>query len=149
MPDTTSPQHSVSVAAVIFDDEEQHVLLIKRRDNGDWEPPGGVLELNESIEDGLRREVLEEAGAKIEVGPLTGVYKNLNRGVVALVFGCRLAGHFQRASAEAAAVDWHSMNRLHDTVRHTFAVRITDATRPGEPNVVSHDGLAPSRRPYS
>lgn len=58
------PRHSVSVAAAIFDDSGENVLLIKRRDNGHWEPPGGVLELDETIEDGLRREVREEAGPK-------------------------------------------------------------------------------------
>ena len=49
-----TPRHSVSVAAAIFDDSGENVLLIKRRDNGRWEPPGGVLELDETIEDGLR-----------------------------------------------------------------------------------------------
>ena len=83
-----TPRHSVSVAAAIFDDSGENVLLIKRRDNGRWEPPGGVLELDETIEDGLRREVREETGAEIEVGPLTGVYKNMQRGIVALVFRC-------------------------------------------------------------
>ena len=86
-----TPRHSVSVAAAIFDDSGEKVLLIKRRDNGNWEPPGGILELDEAIEDGLRREVLEETGAEIDVGPLTGVYKNMNRGIVALVFRCELA----------------------------------------------------------
>src|SRR3954469_9135931 len=85
-----TPRHSVSVAAAIFDESGENVLLIKRRDNGHWEPPGGVLELNETIEEGLRREVREETGAEIEVGPLTGVYKNMNRGIVALVFNCHL-----------------------------------------------------------
>ena len=41
-------------------------LIIQRRDNGYREPPGGVLEHGEAIEDGLRREVYEETGLKIE-----------------------------------------------------------------------------------
>src|SRR6476646_10541266 len=85
-----TPRHSVSVAAAIFDESGEKVLLIKRRDNGDWEPPGGVLELDETIEEGLRREVREEVGADIQVGPLTGVYKNTVQGIVALVFRCQL-----------------------------------------------------------
>src|SRR6476646_10732415 len=99
-----TPRHSVSVAAAIFDDSGEYVLLIKRRDNGNWEPPGGVLELDETIEDGLRREVREETGAEIEVGPLTGVYKNMSRSIIAMVFRCRLSeGNFQETD-EAAAV---------------------------------------------
>ena len=45
------------------------------RDNHHWEPPGGVLELAGSIEDGLRREVREETGVDIEPDTLSGVYK--------------------------------------------------------------------------
>ncbi len=58
------PQHSVSVAAVIVNDAGQ-ILMTQRRDNGHWEPPGGVLELKESILDGLRREVFEKTGLDV------------------------------------------------------------------------------------
>ena len=79
------PRHSVSVAGVIFDDHGR-VLAIRRRDNNQWQPPGGVLELGETFEEGVRREVLEETGMQVRVGRLTGVYKNMNLGVVALVW---------------------------------------------------------------
>jgi ADP-ribose pyrophosphatase YjhB (NUDIX family) len=52
--------HSVSVAGVVVDDAGR-ALLIQRRDNGHWEPPGGVLETGEDIIAGLRREVAELA----------------------------------------------------------------------------------------
>lgn len=59
-----------------------------------WEPPGGVLELDESIEAGLRREVREETGLTVEPVALTGVYKNMARGIFALVFRCNMiCGH--------------------------------------------------------
>ena len=70
------PKHSVSVAAAIIDDQGRF-LAIRRADNGRWEPPGGVLELHESIEEGLIREVAEETGLTIEPLALTGVYKNM------------------------------------------------------------------------
>ena len=60
-------RHSVSVAGVIVDDHNR-ALLIQRRDNHRWEPPGGVLEPGETIHDGLRREVREETG--LEIAPL-------------------------------------------------------------------------------
>ncbi|MGR3936071.1 NUDIX hydrolase, partial [Streptomyces sp. BRA346] len=47
---STERPHSVSVAGVIVDDAGR-ALLIKRRDNGKWEPPGGVLEREETIPD--------------------------------------------------------------------------------------------------
>jgi len=82
---TKDVRHSVSVAAVIVN-AEGSVLLIQRRDNGKWEPPGGVLELDEQITAGLRREVREETGLDVEPERLTGVYKNMAQGIVALVF---------------------------------------------------------------
>ena len=46
-----TPKHSVSVAGIVVDDQDR-VLVIQRRDNGHWEPPGGVLELDEAPADG-------------------------------------------------------------------------------------------------
>jgi 8-oxo-dGTP diphosphatase len=69
--DTDPPRHSVSVSGVIADDHGR-ALLIRRRDNHHWEPPGGVLELQESIGDGLRREIREETGLGVEPVALTG-----------------------------------------------------------------------------
>lgn len=137
-----TPRHSVSVAAVIFDDSGEKVLLIKRRDNGRWEPPGGVLELDETIEDGLRREVLEETGAEIEVGPLTGVYKNMARGIVALVFMARATTEPRVRTDEAEAVQWTPFPDVGSVVAPVYAVRIHDAlgSRNGPPAVRGHDG---------
>jgi len=47
-----------------------------------------VLELGEAFEAGVRREVLEETGVEVKVERLFGVYKNLPRGIVAMVFRC-------------------------------------------------------------
>src|SRR3954447_11594882 len=90
MPDQHT--HSVSVAGVVVD-EAGRVLVVQRRDNGRWEPPGGILERDETLEEGVAREVAEETGLTVEVERLTGVYKNMSRGIVALVYRCRaLAG---------------------------------------------------------
>jgi 8-oxo-dGTP pyrophosphatase MutT (NUDIX family) len=65
-------EHSVSVAAVVTDDAGR-VLVIQRRDNSAWQIPGGVLERDESIPAGLRREVVKETGLLIGPDRLTGV----------------------------------------------------------------------------
>ena len=88
---TLTARHSVSVAGVVVDGHDR-ALLIRRRDNLRWEPPGGVLELGESIEAGLCREVREESGLAVQTVSLTGVYKNMNRAIIALVFRCRSLG---------------------------------------------------------
>lgn len=135
-----TPRHSVSVAAAIFDESGDNVLLIKRRDNGQWEPPGGVLELDETIEDGLRREVYEETGAQVEVGPLTGVYKNMRRGIVALVFRCRVQTAPIPETPEATSVAWHPLTALPTIMSDLYATRITDAYALGAPHIRVHDG---------
>lgn len=136
-----TPKHSVSVAAVITDDQGR-ALLIQRRDNGHWEPPGGVLELGETIEDGLRREVREETGLDIEPGPLTGVYKNMVRGVVALVFRCKIIGGSLGSSEEATAFQWADTNEVTHLASDAYAIRVIDALAASAPPAIRHhDGL--------
>jgi 8-oxo-dGTP diphosphatase len=118
---TNDTRHSVSVAGVIVDDVGR-ALLIQRRDNGHWEPPGGVLEHGETIEEALRREVLEETGLTIEQGALTGVYQNMTRHIVALVFRCRAVGGRLTENDEARAFHWALVDsgprvRAHDGTR--------------------------------
>lgn len=134
------PRHSVSVAAVIVDDQGR-VLVTQRRDNGHWQPPGGVLELDEPIEAGLRREVYEETGATIEPGRLTGVYKHVKRGIVALVFRARVTDGVPGPTDEVAAIEWWTTETVVERMAETFSLRILDAVR-GEdgPVVRAHDG---------
>jgi ADP-ribose pyrophosphatase YjhB (NUDIX family) len=103
--DSQTPRHSVSVSGIIIDDNGR-ALLIRRRDNGRWEPPGGVLELGETIDDGLRREVREETGLDIEPIALSGVYKNMTRAIVNLVFRCKITGGRLAANDEASDFRW-------------------------------------------
>jgi 8-oxo-dGTP diphosphatase len=138
---TELPRHSVSVAGVVVDDANR-VLVIQRRDNGRWEPPGGVLELGEDIEAGVRREVLEETGVEVEVQRLTGVYKNMSRGVVALVFRCRPLSHPVASSAEAAVVGWIAPVVVDRLMAPSFAVRVTDALGSQSPAIRAHDGVS-------
>jgi ADP-ribose pyrophosphatase YjhB (NUDIX family) len=135
-----SPRHSVSVAAVITDDHGR-ALLIQRRDNGKWEPPGGVLELSESIDDGLRREAREETGLDIEPVALTGVYKNMTRGIVALVFRCKITGGELAVTDETAAFGWADEHDIRELAAEVYAIRVLDALRSDPtPAVRHHDG---------
>lgn len=134
-----SPRHSVSVAAAIVDDDGR-VLAVQRRDNAHWEPPGGVLELDETIEHGLRREVEEETGLRIEPEALTGVYKNMTRGIVALVFRCRLAGGSPHTSDETTRLRWMTPDEVIAAMDEAYAVRLLDALHPGPPAIRTHDG---------
>jgi ADP-ribose pyrophosphatase YjhB (NUDIX family) len=137
--ETDGPKHSVSVSAVIFDDEGR-ALAIRRRDNGEWEPPGGVLELSESVTAGLAREVAEETGLRVEAETLTGVYKNIARGIVALVFRCRVVGGTPTTSEEAAEIAWLTLAETRERMSEAYAVRVVDAMSGGPTPVRLHDG---------
>jgi ADP-ribose pyrophosphatase YjhB (NUDIX family) len=139
---TLAPDHhSVSVAATVVDDAGR-VLVIQRRDNGRWEPPGGVLEMNESITEGVSREVREETGLNIELTRLTGVYKNMVRGVVAIMFRARVTGGRLSASDEATRVEWWRHEDVAQRMDPAYAIRILDALRENaDPAVRTHDGV--------
>ncbi|WP_380165639.1 NUDIX hydrolase [Jannaschia sp. R86511] len=137
---TDTPKHSVSVAGIVVDGDGR-VLVIQRRDNGYWEPPGGVLELNESFEAGVAREVLEETGVQVEVERLTGAYKNMTRGIVALVFRCHLVGRTTDAvvTEEALATRWISVSDVDTLLTESYAIRVHDALG-ALPRHRTHDG---------
>jgi mutator protein MutT len=68
----------VGVGAVIV--EAGRVLLVKRRFEplaGRWSLPGGTLELGETLEAGVVREMLEETGLAIQVGPVVEVFDRI------------------------------------------------------------------------
>jgi 8-oxo-dGTP pyrophosphatase MutT (NUDIX family) len=139
-------RHSVSVAGIVLDSEGR-ALLIQRRDNGHWEPPGGVLERAEDIETGLRREVLEETGLHVESVDLSGVYKNMTRGVIALVFRCRIVGGDLHETEESQAFTWVTRDEVHQYATEAYAVRVLDAMTLESPAIRQHDGtrLIPAR----
>lgn len=135
----STPLHSVSVAGAVVR-EDGRFLTIKRADNGKWELPGGVLELDESPEDGVRREVYEETGVRVEVDQLSGLYKNMARGIVALVFRCKPSGGIERTSDESTAVAWLTADEVADQMSEVYAVRLLDALAEDGPHVRNHDG---------
>lgn len=138
---TATPRHSVSVAGVITDDQGR-ALLIRRRDTGHWEPPGGVLELGESIQTGLCREVHEETGLKVDPVALTGVYKNMARGIVALVFRCNVLDGRLTINDEVSDFQWATPEEVKAITNEAFAVRVLDALcEQPVPAIREHDGI--------
>jgi 8-oxo-dGTP diphosphatase len=56
------------------------VVLVKRRFEplaGRWSLPGGALEIGETLEAGISREVAEETGLAISVGPIVEVFDRI------------------------------------------------------------------------
>jgi ADP-ribose pyrophosphatase YjhB (NUDIX family) len=136
---TENRPHSVSVAGIVVNDEGR-VLVIRRRDNGHWEPPGGILELDETFEEGVRREVHEETGVWVTVERLTGVYKNMRRGIVALVFRCTPEAGNITTTDESREVRWMTSGEIPEAMAPAYAVRVHDAFRDVTSTRI-HDGV--------
>jgi 8-oxo-dGTP pyrophosphatase MutT (NUDIX family) len=71
--------HPKSVTGIIFSPDRNSVLLIKRRDVPVWVLPGGGIDANESPENAVEREILEETGFTVKVDRLVGDYIPINR----------------------------------------------------------------------
>lgn len=68
----------VGVGGVVI--RENRALLIRRGTEplkGEWSIPGGLLELGETIAEGVRRELLEETGLAVKVIELIEVFERI------------------------------------------------------------------------
>jgi hypothetical protein len=67
------------------------------------------------------------------------VYKNMIRGIIALVFRCKITGGDLRASDETTAFRWATETDVAELADEAYAVRILD---------VLHDEHPPAIRPH-
>jgi ADP-ribose pyrophosphatase YjhB (NUDIX family) len=70
---------------------------------GRWSMPGGFVDLGETVQEAIVRELDEEIGVRAEVDGLVGVYSKADDRVVVIVFEARLHGT-PRTSEEALEV---------------------------------------------
>jgi ADP-ribose pyrophosphatase YjhB (NUDIX family) len=116
------PVPLVGVAAAVFN-EMGEVLLVERGrppSQGMWGLPGGLLDLGESLADGVRREVWEECGVEIEIGGLADVFEPIQRDAedriqyhfVVIDFWARHISGDPIAQDDAAAVAWVAVDPM-------------------------------------
>ena len=113
------------------------VVLIKRRFEplaGQWSLPGGALEVGETLEAGTAREILEETGLVVDVGPVIEVFdrilldeeRKVRYHFVLVDYWCRpLGGRLQSGSdvADVALVDPDALGAYGLTPKATSIIR--------------------------
>ena len=86
-------------------DPNGHVILARHRFGApEWRFLGGFLSPRERLEDGLAREVREETGIEIEVGPILEANQGYRWQRIELVYAYRPLGGTERLSEELVEV---------------------------------------------
>lgn len=98
------------------------ILVVRRADDdeympGLWDMPGGKLELGETPEGGLRREVKEETNVEVEVGDIDFVFTDLKEApdiqYFMLIFECKyISGDVVLNPEEHVDHRWVTMDEL-------------------------------------
>jgi 8-oxo-dGTP diphosphatase len=109
------------VGALLFDGDR--ILLAERGREplkGYWSLPGGVLETGETLDAGIRREVLEETGLIVETDGVAEVFERIMLDTegraeyhyVLIDYFCRATGGVLCAGDDCSAARWFEMAEL-------------------------------------
>jgi 8-oxo-dGTP diphosphatase len=120
------------VTAVVRDDQG-HVLLMRRADDGTWGLPAGMIEPGEQPADAVLRELFEETGVLAEIERIGGVgihqsvYPNGDHCQYLTVwFRCRaIGGHARPDGDESLEVGWFAPDALPESLGERSRHRIT------------------------
>lgn len=111
----------VGVGGVIVDGDR--VVLVKRKYEPlalRWSIPGGTLEVGESLESGVARELLEETGLVVDVGPVIEVFDRIHRDAddavmyhfVLVDYLCTPTGGTLQAGDDVSHAEWAHFDAL-------------------------------------
>jgi ADP-ribose pyrophosphatase YjhB (NUDIX family) len=96
-------------------DAQGRVLLARHRFGApQWRFLGGFLARRERVEDALAREIREETGFAIEVGPILEVVTGFRWARVEVVFAFRVVGGAEALTPEVVEVAWFAPGELPD-----------------------------------
>jgi 8-oxo-dGTP diphosphatase len=126
----------VAVGGIII--KEKKILLVLRRDEPDrnkWAIPGGKLELNETIEEGLKREMKEELSVDIEVRELAGIseFISLNFHYIIIDYICNPLGENIKTGSDALDAAYFDLENLGNTVNDStreFIKKLNSSEKP-------------------
>lgn len=90
--------------------EKDHRIMLCRRGieprKGYWNLPCGYLENDETIQQGALREVYEETGASVKLGPLHVVYNLPHANQVYLIFLAEMEGEHFHLTPESTEIEF-------------------------------------------
>ena len=124
MPQREFPTHPlVGVGGIVFD-IRGNVLLVKRGNEprkGHWSIPGGLLELGESLLEGVKREILEETGLTVQPQGIVEVVDRIHAEdgrvryhYVIVDYWCTVLDGEARAASDAAGLHWAGPSEWRD-----------------------------------
>jgi len=113
----------VGVGAVIVNDGR--VLLVRRGHEplkGEWSLPGGAVEVGETLRTAVAREVREETGLDVDVGPIVEVLDRIRLDdegrvryhFVLIDYLCRPVGGSLACASDADEARWAVLDELAD-----------------------------------
>jgi 8-oxo-dGTP diphosphatase len=117
----------VGVGAVVIDGTK--VLLVRRGQEplkGEWSLPGGALELGETLQQGVVREVLEETGLIVVPGGIIEILDRITPDeasgriryhYVLIDFVCHVTGGALCSASDAEEVRWVERDQLQNGFR--------------------------------
>lgn len=116
--------------SVLVLNEKGEVLLTQRHDLKTWVFPGGRTEERERLEQTAKREVEEEAGIKIKIIKLAGVYLNdhsLWKNINFFFLAKKIGGNLRRQKSEVLALQWVRKENLQKFLSARHYQRFRDA----------------------
>lgn len=117
-----------SVAGAIFSSDRKHVLLVKRRDVPVWVLPGGGIDRDESSENAVIREILEETGFTVKIDRLVGLYLPINKLTKPThLYECVIVEGSPKTSSETADIQFFPLTQLPKLIPPPFLGWIKDA----------------------
>ena len=135
------PTPSVSVRAVIVNEDKSKILFVREANSGTYSFPGGWADLYDSAGQTAINESNQEAGADIELVRLVGVLNrtpfksNVNSPEYLVVFEAKLKGQLHEHEYETDDVRWFPINHIPPLSRKVMKEeidRIIDAIKTGK-----------------
>ena len=118
-------QFRIAVSALIFD--EGRILLALRRDIDWWNLPGGGMEIGETVDEAVHREVYEETHLEVAIERLVGVYSKPQKQEVVLTFRCHVTGGEPTETEETRTCRYFAPTDLPPNLLPKHRQRIEDA----------------------